>query len=435
VEFRDYLSVLRVRWKIIVACTLVALAAAGFISFRSPKIYEASTSLFLSVNVGQTSSELSRGFTYAQGLASSLAQVATQPVVLQPVIDQLHLAVTPGQLARSINATAPLDTVIIQVQVSDASAQAAASIANATAQQLAAYDLVPRTSTGAAANTSPVQVTVVSPASVPGSPSSPRIPLNLTIGLLMGLVGGVVLALTRDVFDARVRSRRDVARITDAPVIGYTAAMDPHEPLSRNPARRRKQREADERIKELRTNFQHMRDARLLRTVAFTAAADDVALTRVVSALGRELARVGVRTLLVDADLRKPTLSQGFEVDGGEGLSTILAGDAPWSRVVRQRGDGPLYVLPAGPMPREPSLLLDRQNVTTLVGELGSGYDVVLVKAPPVLRVADGLLQARVADGAVVVTDQAAMNRDVLAEEVQALQVAGADVLGVVLTA
>jgi polysaccharide biosynthesis transport protein len=193
-------------------------------------------------------------------------------------------------------------------------------------------------------------------------------------------------------------------------------------------------READERIKELRTNFQHMRDARLLRTVVFTSAIDDAPVARVVSGLGRELARVGVRTLLIDADLRKPTLSQGFDVDGGEGLSTILAGDAPWARVVRQRGEGPLYVIPAGPMPREPSLLLDSASVSRLVGELGEGYDVVLVKAPPVLRVADGLLQARVADGAVVVTDQAAMNRDTLAEEVQALEVAGADVLGIVLT-
>jgi succinoglycan biosynthesis transport protein ExoP len=433
VEVRDYLSVLRVRWKAIVACAIVALAAAGFLSFRAPKVYEAKTSLFLSISVGQSSSELSRGFSYAQGLASSYAQVATQPIVLQPVITQLRLDTTPGQLARSITATAPLDSVIIELTVSDASAKTAADIANATARQLASAvgNIVQRSEN----NTSTVQVTVVSPASVPGSPSSPRIPLNLTIGLLAGLVGGVVLAFTRDVFDARVRTRRDVARITGAPVIGYGGVMDPHEPLSRNPARRRKQREADERIKELRTNFQHMRDARLLRTVAFTSAADDVSLTRVVTALGRELARVGVRTLLVDADLRKPTLSQGFDVDGGEGLSTILAGDAPWSRVVRQRGDGPLYVLPAGPMPREPSLLLDRQNVATLVGELGSGYDVVLVKAPPVLRVADGLLQARIADGAVVVTDQTAMNRDTLAEEVQALQVAGADVLGVVLTA
>jgi hypothetical protein len=169
--------VLRVRWKIIVACTLVALAAAGFISFRSPKIYEASTSLFLSVNVGQTSSELSRGFTYAQGLASSYAQVATQPVVLQPVItpapldsharpagalDQRHGAAGhrhhPGPGERRLGAGRGVD------------------------RERTPSSWPPTTScrgrpSGAAPHVA-VQVTVVSPASVPGSPSSPRIPLN-----------------------------------------------------------------------------------------------------------------------------------------------------------------------------------------------------------------------------------------------------------------
>jgi capsular exopolysaccharide synthesis family protein len=430
-EIRDYLSVLRVRWKAIVACALVGLAAAVGVTIRTPKTYEAQTSLFLSVSVGQSASELSRGFSYAQGLVNSYAQVATQPVVLAPVISQLGLDTTPGKLAQQMKASAPLDTVIIDIVVRDESAKLAADIANRTAAQLrsSVADLVP--TSGA---TTPVDITVVSPATVPDSPSAPRIPLNLSIGLLLGTAVGVLLALARDAFDARIRTRRDVSRITDVPVIGSATVVEAGGPASRNPARRRRQREADEHVKELRTNFQYMRDARLLRTVAFTSAMDDAPVARVVAGLGRELARVGVRTLLVDADLRQPVLSRGLQMDGGEGLSTILAGEAPWPRVIKQSGEGPLYVLPAGPMPREPSLLLDAAAMSSLVGALGEAYDVVLVKSPPVLRVADGLLQARVADGAVVVTDQEAMNRDTLAEEVQALEVAGADVLGIVLS-
>ena len=215
---RGYFLVLRTRWVVIVSCALIALVLAGFTALRSPRVYQAQASVFFSVSVGEQSRDLASGFSYAQGLVGAYAQVASQPLVLKPVIAQLGLDVTPKALAGAVSAEVPLDTVIINLQVTNPSAEQAAKIANAVAQQLTQTvgELVP----GVSNKSAPVRVTIIAPASVPTSPSSPRIGLDLTLGLVGGLILGLILAFVRDALDARINSHRDVERVTDAPVIG-----------------------------------------------------------------------------------------------------------------------------------------------------------------------------------------------------------------------
>jgi succinoglycan biosynthesis transport protein ExoP len=427
VEFREYLSVLRARWIIVVGCVLIILLLAAVMALRAPKVYSARASVFFSVSVGQSTRELSSGFSYVEGLVGSYAQVVNQPVVLTPVISQLGLDTTPKELSRTVSAETPLDSVIINIQVVNPSPDEAAEIANAVAQQLSVTvgALVP----GVTNQSAPVRVTVVSPAAVPGSPSSPRIALNLTLGLVGGGLLGIILAFVRDVVDARISGRRDVERFTDVPVIGAISAPGGRRWFGR------RQRLTEDRAKELRTNFQHVRMKRRLRSVVFTSAQDDRATALTVSSLGMELAQAGIRTVLVDADLRKPSLGSMFGFDEPLGLSSVLLGQASWREAVLQRGRIPLSVLPAGPPLSDPGMMLHPAVISGLVAELADNYDVVLIKAPPVLRVADGLLFCRIADGTVVVADSPRMNRNELAEEVHVLGVADALVLGIVLMA
>src|SRR3954468_5135120 len=130
-ELRGYLSILRARWVVLAFVTLLSLLVALAYLLAAPATYTASSRVFLSVSVGETPAELSRSYSYAQGLVRSYAQVATEAVVLSPVIEQLHLETTVDELARSITAQAPLDTVIIDVTVKNRSAERAARIADA----------------------------------------------------------------------------------------------------------------------------------------------------------------------------------------------------------------------------------------------------------------------------------------------------------------
>jgi len=431
VEFREYLSVLRARWVIVIGCILLFLALAGFSTFRQAKVYTARASVFFSVSVGASTRDLSSSFSYVEGLVGSYAQVATQPVVLEPVINQLGLDTTPKTLARSVTAETPLDTVILDIRVVNSSPEQAAAIANAVARQLSTTVGVLGAGQETATSSTQVRVTVVSSAVTPSTPSSPRTSLNLTLGLVAGGLLGAILAFVRDAVDARIGGRRDVQRVTDVPVIG--AISEPENGSVRRRWFRGRRIDAEDRAKELRTNFQHIRVAHRLRSVVFTSAQLDRATALTVSSLAVELAHAGIRTVLVDADLRKPSLALQFDPGETLGLSSVLLDEVDWRDVVQHRARMPLSVLPAGLPPSDPSAVLKPDAISALIADLADNYDVVLVKAPPVLRVADGLLFSRIADGTVVVADGPRMNRNELAEEIHVLGVADARVLGIVL--
>src|SRR4051812_38271051 len=114
----------------VVAIILVALAMAGFLSLRATPVYVARANVFFSVSISGSTSDLARGFAYAQGQVRSYAKVATQPIVLQPVIDQLGLDMSPVQLSHAVVAQSPLDTVLLEIDVSEDDPQLAADIAN-----------------------------------------------------------------------------------------------------------------------------------------------------------------------------------------------------------------------------------------------------------------------------------------------------------------
>jgi tyrosine-protein kinase len=430
VELQGYLSILRARWRVITSVTVVSLLVALLYTFTAQPTYVASSSVFLSASIGRTTAELSRSFPYAQGLVRSYSQVATQPVVLTPVIQKLGLNTTPARLARSITAQAPLDTVIVDIEVRDSSPTRARDIANEVAAQLAVNNFLP----GVSQTQLPVKITTLTQATVPSYASSPRKSLNLGLALAIGLLLGAVLAISRDALDVRIRSGLDATAITKVPVIGSVA--DPVERRRGLLARLggRSDRGLRELDKQLRTNFQYMRQRRSLRTVVFTSALSDDATGTTVSNLATDMGEAGLEVLIVDADIRRPTLAERHGLSDGLGLTSILIDELPLRTVIRRSQVSPVWVLSTGPELRDPNVMMDDAVVRHVLDRLAAHFEIVLVKAPPVLRVADAVVLGRVADGVVVVADEVAMNRDVLTEEMDRLSVAGANVLGFVLT-
>jgi capsular exopolysaccharide synthesis family protein len=182
----------------------------------------------------------------------------------------------------------------------------------------------------------------------------------------------------------------------------------------------------------LRINFEYLRRRKSIRSVVFASALVDGATSVTVASLATGLGRLGLDVVVVDADIRNPTIAQRYGIEGRTGLTDVLLGHVSVAdAVVRSAGD-PVWVLPAGPAPNDPSLLMSPDGLRRLLHELTENFDVALVKAPPVLAAATGLVVATVSDGVVVVTDEARMDRDTLSEELRRFRVAGAPVLGVV---
>jgi len=221
-DLRDYGRLLRKRWLLILVCLLIGTGAGYGANKLATPVYEAQTQLFVSAeSSGSTLADANQGGLFTQQRVKSYAQIVNTPTVLGPVIDALHLNMTVDQLAKEVSATAPLDTVLINVSVDDTSPTRARDIANAVSSQFADQVRILETPTSGA--TAPVKLTVVKQAGVPLVPVSPRTKVNLGLGLLLGLALGVGLAVLRESLDTTVKRVDDLQKITGAGTLGMIA--------------------------------------------------------------------------------------------------------------------------------------------------------------------------------------------------------------------
>jgi capsular exopolysaccharide synthesis family protein len=429
-ELRDYLAIIRARWVIVAASVLVALIIAGGYLFRVTPVYRAKSTVFFSVAMSQSSGDLSRGFAYAQNLASTYAEIATQPVVLDPVIKDLGLSVSSSQLADDVTARTPVGTVLIEIAVTDTDPEQAARIANTVAYELtvAVDKLSPAASSS---GTAPVELMTVASAAPPTQPVSPRPKTSLLLALVVGMVVGAALAILRHAMDPRV-DRAQLYQVTEAPVLGTLS-------IAQRSARRIGSGRAVgvtdilEQTILLRTNVEHLISQESVRVAVVTSATEDGATSTTVT-LGTALAQNGVKVALVDADLRRPTLAARLGKDDSLGLSSVLNGSRPWRTAIQRLDREGSALLSAGPSLDDPSRMLSADALRSLFKDLLGQYELVLVKCPSVLHVAEGLLLSRLADGVMIVADENSTDRQTLSAQVEALELAGAELLGVVFT-
>ncbi len=179
-ELSAFFRTLRKNWLLVLALTLLGLASAtGFTATRTPT-YESSSTVFVSTQAGGTALELQQGSTFAQARINTYVGLVTAPIVLDPVIAQLRLAETTETLAAKVKASATLNTTLITVTVVETDPALSAEISNSIAKTLAT--VVPQLEPASVDGASPIRLTLVREASVPTTPSSPNMLLNLALG-------------------------------------------------------------------------------------------------------------------------------------------------------------------------------------------------------------------------------------------------------------
>jgi polysaccharide biosynthesis transport protein len=431
-------GVARRRWRWIAAVVFVALAGALLHSQVVAKSYRATAEVFFTLQYGNSAADLVQGATYTQNQVASFARLATTPAVLGPVVEELGLDVPATELAERVEAAAPVDTVLVEITVTESSAAASARVADAVAASLAATveQLAPEDAEGRPT----VSAATVTPAQEPEGPAYPDPVLDLGIGLVLGLLVGGALAWARDTLDSRVRDAAALAEVTALPVVGTLGVLpgarsgrpvvveNPHHPHA-------------ESFRHLRTNVQFLRipDAATdageasAHVILTTSSLPNEGKSTVAVNLACVLAETGARVLLVDADLRRPTVATSLGIEGGAGLTTALVGHAAWQDVVQEWGAAGLSVLPSGPVPPNPAELLGSPAMQRLIDRMRSGYDYVVIDTAPLLAVTDGVVLSRIVDGTLVVANAARVRRAQLAESLDALTRVGSRVLGVVL--
>ncbi len=476
------LGILRRRALWMLLCVVVVAGAAYGFSKHQAKKYTATASLVFSNN--QISQQIA-------GLApaSASSQQATQNTNLKLVqlgdmaaktAGLLGQGLTKEKVSADLSVSAQGESNIVNVAATATSPALAAAIANTYTKQfvteqqnsnhayyasalrlvnkqLAALSPKERAGTAGLALQDRAQslgtlaelrngnVQIAQPATVPTSPSSPQVSRNTILGAFLGLLLGLGVAFLLERLDRRIREPKDLEAIYGLPLLGVVPESAA---LSRSAKSKRGAGEAlpageAEAFHLIRAHLRYFNVDRELRTLLVASAAPGDGKTTVARHLAAAAARMGARVLLLEADLRRPTVAQQLDVLSGPGVSDVLIGTLSLSEATQTvdldptSGDGgggrTLDVLVAGAaLPPNPGELIESHAMEALLEQAKAKYDLVVIDTPPLTAVSDAFPLLRKVDGVIIVGRVGRNRRDIAQRLHETLTGAGAPLLGVV---
>lgn len=425
-----YIRILRKRWLLIVAMTVLGVAIAAGATVLIPPTYAADSTSYISItSTGTPTSSLVQNSQFVLQRVASYTAVVKSPEVLGPVIQQLKLDLTVKKLASQVSAENPKDTVLITVTANNADAAQAQAIANVTATKL--NSVIEGLDTPKKGGSSPVKATVIVPAGLPAAPISPRKALNLALGLFGGFAVGVAAAVLRDQLDASLKDPEDLLRLTGLSPLGTIEEDDTY---LRHPLIALEVGSSGvEAFRSIRTNLQFADVDEPARQIVITSAVANEGKTTTACNLAITMAQASVRVCLVEADLRRPRVTTYFGLDGTVGLTNVVAGQHSLDDVLIPWNRGLVSILPAGTTPPDPSQLLGSNAFVDLLRQLRERFDVVLLDAPPLLPVSDAAVLTTHSDGALLVTRYGHTRRDQVAAAADHLTRVNGRLIGTIL--
>ncbi|MEI2278533.1 polysaccharide biosynthesis tyrosine autokinase [Paenarthrobacter ilicis] len=431
-ELTDYWKVLRAHWVSVIAITLVGGIAAFGWTLTQTKVYSADASGIISVGVNKDLGTAMAGESYSKSRAKSYLDVAKSRSVAETVINDLKLqGTTPEQLISRISAQNPQDTATLKFTAQASTPESARDLAEAWVRAVGQQVDQLERGGAKAGETSIVSFVSLDAAQLPTSPTSPNTRLALMIGIVAGLLLAIGYALLRNIFDRRVRSAAQLESETGVAVIGTVPFHTNFDGVNRlvlsrggNDLENKNHQDyaVAEAIRELRTNLQFMDVDAPPRIIVVTSALPGEGKTTVVANLAQTIAASGQRVVVVDGDLRRPTVAKTFGLLTNVGLTDVLIGRATLNDVLQPWGEsGDLFVLGAGSVPPNPSELLGSNAMHSMLEDIAK-HAIVLVDAPPLLPVTDAAILTARTDGALVVSRAGKTTYDQLKRALQNLE-------------
>lgn len=427
-ELRAYLVVLRRHIALIVACLIAVVSLIGFLTQQMTPSYQSKTRVLVS------SSQPNPSDAYAGNLLSK-QQVDAYVVLVesgllgQKVKTDLGLDMTLTELADAVEASVVNDTVVLEIVAHDPDPAMAKKLAQSYAENL--VETAREIETPVGGTTSPVKVTITDEAALPVDPVSPKPVLNIVLAVIFGLILGGGLALLRDLLDTTIRTADDLGSAS-TPVMGSMAM----ESLGSN---RRLITEMDaaaprvEAFRVLRTNIQFVHVDTPNKVFVVTSAAQNEGKTSTATNLALSLAGAGIKTLLIDGDLRRPTVARMLGLEESVGVTTVLLGKIDVDEAIQHHAVAGLDVLSSGIAPPNPSELIQSRAMGALLAKVRTNYEVVIIDSPPLLPVTDAALLSTQADAALLVVRYGKTTKDQWRRALERLHQVSATPVGVVL--
>lgn len=278
-------------------------------------------------------------------------------------------------------------------------------------------------------------IIVVDPAEMPVKPIKPRWVITILLGIVGGLGVAVGLAFFVNFIDDSVKSQEDVESYLRLPFLGYVPNIKTNSVSERDlQAHLHPQSNAAEGFRTIRATISLAHKAEKLRMLAVTSTIPSEGKSLVASNLAIVLAQTGLKTLLVDADLRRPSVHKAFQLHSPVGLSSYLSEEADTLDAITHKTEVPnLDVICCGAVPATPSELIGSARMNDFLEQARARYDRVVLDCPPISAVSDPLVIAARAEGVVFVTKFNKIRREHAKKSIGRLQNAGIHILGVVL--
>jgi polysaccharide biosynthesis transport protein len=279
---------------------------------------------------------------------------------------------------------------------------------------------------GVAGAVSTNNVAVIDRAQLPGGPYKPDFRLNLLKWLTFGLVGAALLIALFEVFDDTFKSPEEIEEQLGLAVLGIIPLSDGNVLSDMD----RPGNPVGEAFRSFRTALQFTTDQGAPKSIAVTSAQPSEGKSTTALALAVNFAQLGMKVLLIDADLRNPSQHRNLKRNNGVGLANYLAGAAMPGNIFQETDIERLYLMSSGPLPPNPAELLAGAKMMSLLSMASEKVDVVIIDAPPILGLADAPLLSSMASGTLLVVATADTRRAVVKGALKRLHFARARMVG-----
>lgn len=445
-------------WLIVLAAVLCAVGTVLFTFYFVDPEYESSAMFYVNNNalsVGDASFSIESGdITAAKSLVDSYIVILNTPTTLKDVIDFADVKRDYSELQKMITAEAVNETEIFQVVVTSEDPKEAEKIASAISH------ILPKRINNIIEGTS---ARIVDSAVVPTRPSSPNYTQNTLIGFFVGFVLMMIVVILQEAFDVTIRSEEDMQQVCKHPVLAAVPDMGAPSKGSyyyygygskRRSAGTSKKTAAghsaapvlfggnisfaaSEAYKLLRTKLQFsFVDESKSRVIGFSSALSGEGKSLSAVNLAYTLSQLDKKVILIDCDMRRPTLADKLSIKKLPGISGYLTGQHTLEEMVQncnlKNEESAFEVIAAGQNPPNPIELLSSDRMTNFLKNLREKYDYIILDLPPVGEVSDAMAVAKETDGMLLVVRQNYCDRLVLKDAVRQFDFIDAKILGIV---
>ena len=454
---RIWQAIWRRIWFVGIAAVLGAAIALAYTTYLVTPLYKSSTMFYVNnsaLSFDGAEVDITTGdINASKSLVETYIVILNSRSCLNDVIDYADVNYTPEQLKNKLSAKAVNATEVFEVVITGPDPAEAEKIANAIAYILPnkISDIIEGTS-----------AKVVDYAIVATSPSSPNKTSNTMIGFLAGLVLSVGFIIVLELLDNTIRSEDNVTQITSHPILAAVPDMAMHSKggyyTKSEKVSKKKKRILDatdnssetvlvgdgisfaatEAYKLLRTKLQFsFADEKNCHVIGVSSALAGEGKSLSSVNLGYSLAQLGKKVLLIDCDMRRPSLASKLNVARTPGLSNCLAGHIPVEDIIQTCSSdfqsAPFQVISAGRVPPNPIELLSSAKMKELLDFLKQHYDYIVLDLPPVGEVSDAIVAAKLVDGILMVVCQNYCSRGAFAHAVEQFEFVNARILGIVM--